>query len=87
MVRDQRRLAHDVAAFKGSAQTLGGPSLDCRSHDDTSGHTTLVLCDSGRSTIYFAADKRAWFTFGVTAVLTLTFASLPLLRARRRPTG
>jgi hypothetical protein len=35
--------------------------------------------------MYFANDKLAWFTFGVVAVLTLTLASLPLIRSRRHP--
>jgi hypothetical protein len=93
MVRDHRRLAHDVAAFKaGSAQTLS-PSFNCRSqedqsgqssHEDQSGHALLLLCGSGSTTMYFASDRRAWFMFGVVAVLALTLASLPLIRARRR---
>jgi hypothetical protein len=85
MVSDHRRLAEDVAVFKANpAQTLG-PSFNCRSHEDQNGQTTYVACGSGSSTTYFAGDKRAWFGFGFVAVLTLTLASLPLLRARRRP--
>jgi hypothetical protein len=91
MVRDHRRLADDIAAFKaGSAQTLS-PSFNCRSHEDQGGQSshgdgsgqTLLLC--GSTTMYFASDKRDWLTFGVVAVLALTLASLPLIRARRPP--
>jgi hypothetical protein len=88
MLRDHRRLAHDLAAFKaGSAQTFT-PSASCGSHEDQAGQSedqsgqTLLVC--GSTTMYFASDNRDWLTFGVVTVLALTLASLPLIRARRR---